>query len=197
MTRLHRALALAAAMLAVGALLVEFESPAGAAAGHSTAARPEDYISAPDLADRIIGQDEALHIVDLRSRHDFDQLHIAGATQMTLDDLRSLPIQPRARIVLYADDEERALRGMGLLRTRGRQNVVILRQGTSAWISRVLEPRLATDATTSERAEFDRAAHLSRFFGGMPRSDVARSELGGDTREFVRQAVAGIRRRGC
>jgi rhodanese-related sulfurtransferase len=197
MTRLHRALALLAGVLAVAALVVELESPAGAAAWHSASPDPGDYISAPDLAVRIVGQDAALHVIDVRSRQDFDQLHVAGAIHMTLDDLRHLPMSTSARIVLYADDDDRAARGLHLLRTRGYQNVVILRQGISAWISRVLEPRLAKDATASERAEFDRAAQLSRFFGGMPLSDVSRSGLSGDTREFVRQAVAGMRRRGC
>jgi rhodanese-related sulfurtransferase len=198
MTRLHRALALLAATLAGTALLVEIESPAGAATSHSASPGPGDYISAPDLADRIVGQDAALRVIDLRSRQDFDQLHVPGATHATLDDLRRLAIPPSARIVLYADDEDRAVRGVRLLRTRGYQDVVMLREGIYAWISRVLEPRLARDATASERAEFDRAAQLSRFFGGMPLSDVSRSELAGaSTREFTRQAIAGIRRRGC
>lgn len=185
MTRLHRALWLVAAALAV-------------AAWHSEPARRLDEISAPDLADRIVGEDDGLRVFDLRSRQDFDQLHVAGATHMILDDLRHLRISPTAPIVLYADDDDRAERGSGLLQARGYRNVVVLRHGIYAWIAHVLEPRLASDATPSERAEFDRAAQLSRFFGGMPRSEVPRSELAGnDTRAFVRQAIAGIRRRGC
>jgi rhodanese-related sulfurtransferase len=184
MTRLHHVLALLAAALAV-------------AAWHSGSPGRVESISAPDLADRIVAQDAALRVLDLRSRQDFDQLHVAGATQMTLDDLRGQPIPLSARIVLYADDDGQASRGARLLRTRGYRNVVILRQGISAWISRVLEPRLARDATALERAEFERAAQLSRFFGGMAHSGVSRSELADSTREFVRQAVAGIRRRGC
>lgn len=185
MNRLHRALAFVAAALALAAW--RSEPPQ----------RVED-ISAPDLADRIVGRDEGLRVFDLRSRQDYDALHVAGATHMILDDLRQLRISPSARIVLYADDDDRALRSVELLRARGYQNVVILRHGIYAWLTGVLEPRLASDATPSERAEFDRAAQFSRFFGGMPRSDVPRSELAAsDTRAFVRQAVAGIRRRGC
>ena len=184
MTRLHRALGLLAAVLAV-------------AAWHSDAPARVDFISAPDLAARIVGQDPSLHVIDLRSRPDFDQLHVAGAAHMTLDDLRQLSLPPSERIVLYADDDDRAASGVRLLRASGYQHALILHEGMSAWIARVLEPRLATDATALERAEFERAAQLSRFFGGMSHSDVPRSELGGDMREFARQAIVGIRRRGC
>jgi rhodanese-related sulfurtransferase len=184
MIRLHRALGLLAAVLAV-------------AAWHSESPRRIDSILAPDLADRIVGRETALRVIDLRSRQDFDQLHIPGATHMTLDDVRREPIPLSARVVLYADDDDQATRGGALLRTRGYENVATLRGGISAWIARVLEPRLARDATASERAEFDRAARLSRFFGGMPLSDVSRAELPGGTREFARQAIAGMRRRGC
>jgi rhodanese-related sulfurtransferase len=156
-----------------------------------------DDISAPDLAARIVAQDAALHVVDLRSRPDFDQLHVPGATHMTLDDLRRKSIPPNARIVLYADDDDRAAKGARVLRTRGYRDVMILREGISAWIGRVLEPRLAKDATAAERAEFERAAQWSRFFGGLPLSHVSRSELPGGNREFARQAIASIRRRGC
>ena len=136
MTRLHRALALLAAALAV-------------AAWHSEPPGRIDNISPLDLADRIVRQDAALRVVDVRPRPSFDQFHVPGATQMTLDDLRRQPISLSAQIVLYADDDDRAMRSAQLLRTRGYVNVVVLREGISAWISRVLEPRLARDATAA------------------------------------------------
>ena len=184
MTRLHRALGLLAAVLAV-------------AGWHSETPGRIEYISAPELAARIVDPDPALHVIDLRSTPGFDQLHVAGATHMTLDDLRHLSLPASARIVLYADDDDRAASGARLLRARGYQNATVLRQGISAWIGRVLEPRLASDATALERAEFERASQFSRFFGGLSHADVPRSELGGDMREFARQAIVSIRRRGC
>jgi rhodanese-related sulfurtransferase len=204
MTRMHRALALLAGALAVAALLSDMGS-AGAAASPSAPVEPGNYISAPD---RVIGQDEALIVIDLRSRQDFDQLHVAGAIHMTLDDLDRQQLRRDARIVLYADDAP-AVRGLRLLKARGYQNVAILRDGIYEWITRVLEPRLATDATATERAEFDRAVKLSQFFGGLPRSDVSRAEVArgywtgatssrdGARELLARQAIAGIRRRGC
>ena len=63
------------------------------------------------------------------------------------------------------------------MRQRGHRDVRLLRQGLYEWIARVLEPRLAVDATPEERTEFERAASLSRFFGGVPRANVARREV--------------------
>jgi uncharacterized protein len=202
------ALALLAGFLAVAAVSLELGSSAGAAQWQPPPLDPDDYVSAPDLAVQIVGQDATLRVFDLRSRQDFERLHVAGATHATLDELGHQPISHDARIVVYADDEARAAKGLRLLQAHGYRNVAILREGIYEWISRVLEPRVAADATASERAEFDRAAQLSRFFGGMPRSDVRRAELPrgywtgapatqGRSREFVRQAIAGIRRRGC
>jgi rhodanese-related sulfurtransferase len=209
MTRVHRALAVVATALAVAALCFDFGSSAGAVALASAPLDPGDYVSAPEVAARIVGQDAMLIVIDVRSRQDFEQLHVAGATHMTLDDLGRQPIPHDARIVLYANDDARALKGLRLLRMRGYQKVAILREGLYEWIGRVLDPRLATDATPVERAEFDRAVQLSRFFGGMPRSGVSRSELprgywtgapaakDGSRELLARQAIAGVRRRGC
>ncbi len=203
MTRLHRLLAILAFTLATSAWLLDVRAPLAA----TSAERAGDYISAPDLAGRIVNGDAALRVVDLRGRQDFELLHVAGAAHMTLGDLRRAEMPRDARIVLYADDDERAAKGQRLLSARGHAHVAILRDGVDEWIARVLEPRLAVDATLAERAEFDRAVELSRFFGGMPRSNVPRSELPRgywtgiprtrSSRESTRQTIAGIRRRGC
>jgi hypothetical protein len=72
------------------------------------------------------------------------------------------------------------------------------------WIGRVLEPRLAVDATPDERTQFERAASLSRFFGGAARERGRRGPCAtgtararGGLAEATRNAVAGVRRRGC
>jgi hypothetical protein len=43
-----------------------------------------------------------------------------------------------------------------------------LREGMYEWIARVLEPRLAVNASPREQAEYAAAVPLSRYFGGMP-----------------------------
>jgi hypothetical protein len=64
------------------------------------------------------------------------------------------------------------------------------------------------DATPEERAQFDRAATMSRFFGGVPLAGVPRTEVptgywtgAPRSAELLEaaalQSVAMIRRRGC
>jgi uncharacterized protein len=192
--RLHVALAVAAALLAGGAAIVD----RGA----------EAYISAPDLAERIMRDADGQRIFDLRTRRAFEQFHIPGASQVTLEDLAHIPIAPQSSVVLYADARRLVVEGARVLRTRGHRDIRVLREGIYEWLARVHEPRLGVDATQTERSEFERAAALSRFFGGVPLSGVPRDDVpqgywNGNPRNeallaaAVGQSVASIRRRGC
>jgi hypothetical protein len=113
-----------------------------------------------------------------------------------------------ATVVLYADGGSNAARAWMLLRTLGHHRVLVLREGVSEWIGRVLEPRLASDATAAERAAFARAAAASRFFGGDPLAGVPRADVptgywtgiqrnGQQPAGKSKRAIASIRRRGC
>jgi hypothetical protein len=103
-----------------------------------------------------------------------------------------------------------------LLRIRGYHRVFFLREGLYEWLARVMEPRLPLDATARERADFDRAVEMSRFFGGTAREGVPRADVpigywndgtshedpnpGADGRArqpATGRMIAGIRRRGC
>ena len=212
MSRIHYALAIVAAVLGLAA---------GAADGRSTvdvtqlAAEIDaerDHIEAPELAERIMRQDPSLRVIDLRTRAEFDALHIPTATMATLDELARATFPPDASIVVYSEGGTHSAQAWMLLRLRGHRDVRFLREGIYEWLSRVMEPRLAADATPAERADFARAETQSRFFGGLPRSSVPRAdvptgywtdELGaGQMAErapaaSTQQAVARIRRRGC
>jgi rhodanese-related sulfurtransferase len=198
---LHFALAIVAGLLSLAAAAWDRGEPA--AAVH----RSIDYIAAPDLAERILRGDPALRVWDLRSSEAFEQMHVPTAQAMTLAALNGEPLEAGVTVVIYADDDRRAFEAWALVRGRGHRDVVLLRQGLYEWIGRVLEPRLAVDATPEERAQFERAAGLSRFFGGVPRANVERREVpvgywNGDgaqagLAEATRHAVANVRRRGC
>ena len=171
----RRALALVAALLATAAVLVE-----------GVSSSPQ-FITAHDLASRIMRRDPTLRIFDVRSAAEFEQFHVASARQLSLPLLRQEPLPPDATVVLYGNGEARAARGWTIARDRG-ADAFVLRGGVHEWFIRVYEPRLAADATAAERAEFERGASFSRFFGGKPLVDVTRDQL---------LAAATIRRRGC
>jgi rhodanese-related sulfurtransferase len=211
MTRLHRVLAGLAATFGLAAALVDAKPAVDAASLAAEIEAERDHISAPALADRIMRGDQTLRLFDLRSRAEYDEFHIPTAAHATLDDLSRVPLARDATVVVYSEGSAHAAQAWVLLRLRGVRNVYFLREGVYEWIARVREPRLAIDPTPAERAEFDRAVVLSRFFGGEARTSVPRSEVpdgywtasaqtGNATRDTstrAAQAIANVRRRGC
>ena len=197
MNPVHAALALTAAVLAAGAAVVD-----------RSAGPPVAFISAPELADRIMRGDQTLRVFDLRAAGDFDAFHVPTAQRLDTDTLEEVPVAPEWSLVVYGDNRDALARAVRVLRRRPHHDLHVLRDGVFEWLARVHEPRLAVDATDAERQEFEKAAALSRFFGGQPQAGVSRQEvpLGywtGTVRsdellmQAATQSVASIRRRGC
>ena len=203
MKRLHVALALVAAIMAAAAGAADLASPAELAGVRASA-----FIAAPDLAERIISGDDSLRLFDLRPAAAYQQFHIPTARRVEPAELGAASLSAGAEVVLYGDSRATLSDAVRVLRTRRQAKVLVLREGVSEWLGRVHEPRLAVDATPEERAQFDRAAAMSRFFGGVPLAGVPRSEVPSGywtgaprTDELLEaaalQSVALIRRRGC
>lgn len=166
-----------------------------------------DQTTAVALAERI-KSGERMTVFDLRSEDEFRRFHIPSAEHTTLAGLLNRALPRSVPIVLYAGDGTRAAQAWAVLRVSGYRHVTYVREGLYEWIARVHEPSLAVDATAAERAEFERLAALSRYFGGQPRLDVPRADIpagywtaGGvdASRPSMSTAllVAAIRRRGC
>jgi rhodanese-related sulfurtransferase len=190
------ALAVVAALAAIGAGVVD------------RGTTKLEFVSAPELAGRIMRGDRELSLFDMRPQAAFEQFHIPTARRATLEDLAEVALPPQTNVVLYGDARAALFDALRVLRGRNHRDVHVLREGIVEWIGRVQEPRLAVDATPAERAEFERAAELSRFFGGVPRAGVLRQEVPqGYWTGTVRseelliaaavQSVGAIRRRGC
>ncbi|HSJ09868.1 MAG TPA: rhodanese-like domain-containing protein [Longimicrobiales bacterium] len=145
------------------------------------------FIDAVDLA-RVIVDGDSVRVLDLREAAEYERLHVPGALNVAFDDVAAAA--PPFLTVLYGDDAPRAWRE---LERTGHREGFVLRGGMHAWLTEVMEPRLAVDATPAETAAFEEAAELSRFFGGTPRTGVPRAELA-PAEEDVADAVI---RRGC
>jgi rhodanese-related sulfurtransferase len=203
----NRALLATATTLALAAVLFDVHAPVQASPLAAAAPSEHDFISAIDLGERIAQGDQTLRVIDLRDESSYAQLHIPAATRATVADLATTAFPKDATIVLYDDTGATATQGQALLRQSGHASVHVLREGLYEWIARVQEPRLASDPTFAEREAFERAAKLSRFFGGVPKAGVPRAEVprgywtgaapNADVRARSRDAIEALRRRGC
>ncbi|HYV97334.1 MAG TPA: rhodanese-like domain-containing protein [Gemmatimonadaceae bacterium] len=151
--------------------------------------RGTDHVDAIELAAWIKDRKPKLRVFDLRTKEQFDEEHIPTAEHVPMDEIASARIAGDETVVLYGEGGAHAGQAWVFLRALGHERVVFLRTGAYEWVEQVLNPALPLDATDSEREAFAKASELSHYFGGTPRRDVPRSQLGTTLRE--------LKRRGC
>jgi rhodanese-related sulfurtransferase len=216
--RTHRLLAGAAAVLAIAALAAGDRSAAGARPGGirvdlvalaRTVEAEEDHVTARELAAWIRDQKPGLRVVDVRGAEDFAEFHLPNAENLSLTEVARAPFRSDETVVLYSEGGTHAAQGWFFLRARGVDRVFFLRGGLYEWMTEVMNPTLAADATPAQRAGFARTAELSRYFGGVPRIggtsaptrvDDPAAELPGRASEDGGGSAAAVRRvrqRGC
>ena len=169
---------LAAAVLALGLLAPRAGSPYKAdhatidvAALARTVAREEDHVTALELAQWIKDRRAGLRVLEVRSAEEYDRYHLPTAQRLALDSLATLPFHADDTLVLYSEGGAHAAQAWVFLRALGYHKVYFLRGGLYEWLEQVMNPTLA-DTTAPARDAFSRAASLSRYFGGVPRSDI-------------------------
>ena len=205
MKRLHGALAIVAALLAAAAGAVD-RGPIGQHRRNSI--QTPEFISAPELAGRVIRGDRNLRVFDLRPPVAFEQFHVQAPVHVARGPGSMSRYARRTSLVLYGDGRATSIRCASRAPRQEPDETFDPEGRNFEWLGRVHEPRLAVDATPEERAEFERAAEMSRFFGGVPRCGCpARGSATGilDGQGQQRRApgrggdaaVAAIRRRGC
>jgi len=134
-------------------------------------AREEDHVTALELAQWIKDRRPHLRIIDVRSPEEFAAYHVPRAERVALDSLAFAAFRKDETIVLYSEGGAHAAQAWVFLRALGYEKVFFLRGGVYEWLEEVMNPTLG-DTTPAARAAFDRAAVLSRYFGGVPRSDL-------------------------
>ena len=175
-------------------------------------AREEDHVTALELAQWIKDRRPGLRIIDVRSPEEYAAYHVPRAERVALDSLASAAFRKDETIVVYSEGGAHAAQAWVFLRALGYDKVFFLRGGVYEWLEQVMNPTLA-DTTPAARSAFDRAAMLSRYFGGVPRSDLrppphldAISIPGADSlrrsavplpAKTTEARVLEVRRRGC
>lgn len=134
-------------------------------------AREEDHVTALELAQWVKDRRPGLRVLDVRSREEYERYHLPTAERLALDSLSTVPFHDDDTLVLYSEGGAHAAQAWVFLRALGYRNVYFLRGGLYEWLEQVMNPTLA-DTTAAARDAFSRAATLSRYFGGVPRSDI-------------------------
>ena len=204
----HRLLAAAAAVLGALALAA---GGTGASRQVDVAALAReveaeaDHVTARELAAWIRDGRPNLRIIDVRAPAEFAEYSIPTAENRSLTALTRGAFRPDETVVLYSEGGAHAAQGWFLLRARGVERVYFLREGLYEWLTQVMNPVLPAGATAAQRVDFDSAAALSRYFGGVPRAggggavdeDASAALPGAPAEGGTAAAVRRVRRRGC
>ena len=161
-----------------------------------------DHVTAIELAGWIRDRREGLRVVDVRPPAEFAEYQIPTAENITIDALSRAAFAPRETVVLYSADGSgdgaEAAHGAAQLRARGLREVFQLRGGLAGWLDGVMAPEIEADATPEARASFERAAEISRYFGGRPRIGPAGRGSSGPTGAVpLADRIRAEKRRGC
>jgi hypothetical protein len=165
--------------LALGALAVF----ANVAPGHTvtvnakelltSVARAEDHVTPAELAAWIIEGRADYRLVDIRNEKAFAEYHIPTAENVPLATVTDGALGRTDRIVLYGDGGIHAAQAWMVLKGKGYTQVYTLLEGLDAWKDEVLFPVMPQSPTPEEKARFERAAQVAKFFGGQPRAAAA------------------------
>jgi rhodanese-related sulfurtransferase len=180
----HQALALMAALLGAGALLIG-NPEASARLSIDTrelAAIVEsesDHVTPAQLADWILAGRQDYRLIDLRSDGEYAAYHIPNAERIPITDLLDGDLARNEKIVLLSAEGIHSAQAWMLLKANRYPAVYLLLGGSKQWQEQVLFPlQPAPGSPEAERKEFALAAERARFFGGSPR---AASALGSET----------------
>jgi len=131
------------------------------------AARQQDRVAAAELADWIISRKRDYHLVDIRSKDEFDKDHIKTAEHIPLSKLalpETLEGLPRERkLVVYSNGSEQAAKASVMLRLAGFDAYLLL-GGYNHWQARVLNPDLPQQAADGETPEEALQRAISCYF---------------------------------
>ena len=135
--------------------------------------RTEDHVTPGDLAAWIIEGRSGYRLVDIRDEKAYAEYHIPGAENVPLATVLDGALARTDKIVLYGNGGIHAAQAWMVLKGRGYTQVYTLLEGLDAWKDQVLFPVMPQSPTPEQQAQFERAAHVARFFGGQPRAAAA------------------------
>jgi hypothetical protein len=172
---------LAAAALALGAVAIAAEvGPQRTATVNvkqllTRVERGDDHVTPGELAVWIINGRADYRLIDIRDAAAFAAYHIPTAEHVPLSQVADGGLARSDKIVLYGNGGIHAAQAWMVLVGMGYPRVYTLLEGLDAWKEDVLFPVAPANPRPEERAQFERAAQIAKFFGGQSRIPVALS----------------------
>jgi 3-mercaptopyruvate sulfurtransferase SseA len=139
-----------------------------------------DHIEPMELADRLLGGETRLLLVDVRPETEFQAFHIRGAVNLSLSDLpRALtPYRNQGWIVLYSNGMTHPAQARDALARIGFTNVYILTDGLEGFIRTCLKPASLRSEPLSPEMTDKIRAWQSFFLTAGPGSPGGVAETG-------------------
>ncbi len=161
-------------------------------------------ISPEELADWIIKGKVDYRLIDLRPEDEYNEYNIPSSENISPIKILESDLMRNEKIILYSNDNIAAAKVWFILKAKDYKSVYILKGGMNAWKNEILFPGLPADATPEQKAEFDKIAAVSKFFGGQPRSStsinvtkVSLPKIKAPKKVTVKRAKRKKKREGC
>lgn len=183
----NRAAAATLLLAAAGLLLMPIgetsNEPGGSPAAPNLLAEVSDavdHIEPEEVANRLMGGNRSILLVDIRSARDFAKYHIRGAVNIPLAELQAkVETLPAERtVVLYSNGTTHAAQAWLMMRQWGWSNVLVLTDGLLGFWKHCLTPPSLGGAADPGTARAAGAAFVSRrvFFVDQKDSPLSTAE---------------------
>ncbi|MGB9851765.1 MAG: rhodanese-like domain-containing protein [Candidatus Kapaibacteriota bacterium] len=129
---------------------------------------PSKFIAPVELAEEIISGHEFFTLVDLRNPSEYEKGTIPGAINLSAKDLFESYLQRNQKIILFSEEDTKALNAWIALKSQGYKNVLVLKGGYQGWQNEVLFPKISSDTTKAGKEKLEKIKQISNYFGGTP-----------------------------
>lgn len=142
----------------------------------------ERYISADELADKLVNKDPSIVLVDLRSGSEFKQYHIPTALNIPFENLLNdenqvVLNQEKVAVILYSNDHLLADQAWFLCHSLGYKNLIVLKNGLNGFYNTILNPALPTEISSQEVKELYDFRKAAGIYFGVPYFKVPEKTL--------------------
>jgi rhodanese-related sulfurtransferase len=133
---------------------------------------PSRYITTYQIAERIIGEDPSVYLIDVRMEDEYDAYAIPGSLSLPLEELLSPDNDEYLRqegmdIIFYSNGDVFADQAWMLAVQKGIQDVYVLQGGLNEWFRTIIKPEAPPETASQEAFDlysFARGACI--YFGG-------------------------------